>query len=240
MVIMIHRIRASIPGSFVCSIAMVALVTGCRSAPAPSSGPEAEVVVDREAVLEHTRVLASTEFEGRAPGTRGEELTVAYVAEQFRKAGLEPAGADGSWFQPVPLVGITGTLTPLTFSKGSTRTVLQPKEDFVAWSKREVDVNRLESSELVFVGYGVVAPEADWDDYKGIDLSGKTMVVLVGDPPVPDPDDPSRLDPRTFAGEAMTYYGRWPYKFEMGAEKKAAGVLIVHETGPAGYDCSVV
>ena len=99
---------------------------------------------------------------------------------------------------------------------------------------------RLDNSELVFVGYGVVAPEFDWDDYKGVDVKGKTLVMLVNDPPVPDPANASELDPKTFGGKAMTYYGRWTYKYEIGAQKGAAGVLIVHETGPAGYGFNVV
>ena len=103
-----------------------------------------------------------------------------------------------------------------------------------------VETVRLDRSDVVFVGYGVQAPEFGWDDYKGVDLSGKTMVVLIGDPPVPDPADPAKLDPKVFGGSAMTYYGRWTYKFEMAQKMGAAAVLIVHETGPAGYAFSVV
>jgi Zn-dependent M28 family amino/carboxypeptidase len=114
------------------------------------------------------------------------------------------------------------------------------RDEVVAWTKRAVPAVTLDRSELVFVGYGVEAPEQQWDDYKGIDLAGKTMVVLVGDPPVPDPEDPTRLDPRVFGGPAMTWYGRWVYKYDAGAARKAAGVLIVHETGPAGYPFSIV
>jgi len=102
------------------------------------------------------------------------------------------------------------------------------------------DQASLDRSELVFVGYGVVAPEYNWDDYKGVDMKGKTLVMLVGDPPVPDPANPSALDPKTFGGSAMTYYGRWTYKYEIGAMKGAAGVLIVHETAPAGYGFNVI
>lgn len=110
----------------------------------------------------------------------------------------------------------------------------------MAWTKRAVESVGLDRSELVFVGYGVQAPEFQWDDYKGADLRGKTLVFLIGDPPVPDPTDPTRLDPKTFGGPAMTYYGRWTYKFEMAQRMGAAGALIVHETGPAGYAYSVV
>jgi Zn-dependent M28 family amino/carboxypeptidase len=197
--------------------------------------------IDAGAVLKHTKILSSAEFEGRAPGTPGEDRTVDYLAGEFRKMGLAPAAGDGTYFQQVPLVGITpDPSATLTLHKGNVTQTLAFKDDFVAWTKRMVDVSSLDESELVFVGYGVQAPELQWDDYKGIDLRGKTMVVLVGDPPVADPSRPGRLDPRTFAGEGMTYYGRWTYKFEMAQKMGASGALIVHETAPAGYAFSVV
>jgi Zn-dependent M28 family amino/carboxypeptidase len=196
--------------------------------------------VDAAAVLSHTKVLSSDEFEGRAPGTKGEDLTVSYLVDQFTKMGLKPGNTDGTFVQKVPLVGITPTPAQLVFAKGGIRTTLKWKSDVVAWTKHVADVASLDKSELVFVGYGVVAPEYQWDDYKGADLKGKTLVMLVGDPPVPDPANPSALDPKTFGGKAMTYYGRWTYKYEIGATKGAAGVLIVHETGPAGYGFNVI
>jgi len=186
-------------------------------------------------------VLASDEFEGRAPGTRGEELSVTYIADQFRKAGLAPGNVDGTWVQKVPMVGITADPSALlTFRKGEATRTLTFKDDVVAWTKRVQPTVSVQDSDVVFVGYGVEAPEYQWDDFKGVDVSGKTLIVLVNDPPVPDPADPSTLDPKTFGGRAMTYYGRWTYKYEVGAEKKAAAVLIVHETGPAAYPFSVV
>jgi Zn-dependent M28 family amino/carboxypeptidase len=194
-----------------------------------------------DAVMAHVKVLASDEFEGRAPGTRGEDKTVAYIAEQFRKVGVNPGAADGSYFQMVPMVGITADpSTTLTFAKGPATQTLKFKDDCVVWTKRLAPEVSLAASDVVFVGYGVEAPEFQWDDYKGVDLAGKTVVVLINDPPVPDPADASALDPKTFGGRAMTYYGRWTYKYEMGAAKKAAAVLIVHETGPAAYPFSVV
>jgi len=197
--------------------------------------------IDAAAVLRHTKVLSSAEFEGRAPGTAGEEKTVAYLAEQFREMGLKPGAADGTYFQQVPLVGITPEPTAsLVFQKGATKQVLAFKDDFVAWTKRMVETVSLDKSELVFVGYGVQAPAFDWDDYKGVDLHGKTMVVLIGDPPVADPAKPGTLDSQVFGGTAMTYYGRWTYKFEMAQKMGAAGALILHETGPAGYGFAVV
>lgn len=220
-------------------LAFLVSLAGC------SGGREAETVgfpeIDGNAVLEHTKVLSSDEFEGRAPGTRGEDLTVDYIVEQFRKVGLKPGNTDGTYMQKVPLVGITADPGfTMVFRKGSA--VLRPKfkDDFVAWTKRVTDAVEVANSEVVFVGYGVQAPEYQWDDYKGADLKGKTLIMLVGDPPVPDPEDPAQLDPKMFGGKAMTYYGRWTYKYEIGAKMGAAAVLIVHETEPAAYPFSVV
>ena len=139
------------------------------------------------------------------------------------------------------MVGITATnTTPLTISKGATRHTFKWKDDVVAWTKHVADGAAIADSDIIFAGYGVTAPEFNWDDFKGVDVKGKTIMVLVNDPQVPDPADPSKLDPKTFNGKAMTYYGRWTYKFEEGARRGAAGVLIVHETGPAGYPFQVV
>ena len=204
---------------------------------APPSFP----VIDGAAVLEHTKTLSSDAFEGRAPGTKGEELTVAYLVGQLQKIGLRPGNPDGTWVQKVPLVGTTVQgRPPLTFRRGPTERTLAWREDYVAWTKRVAERVALDASDLVFVGYGVQAPEFQWDDYKGVDVRGKTMVVLVGDPPVPDPARTGELDPKVFGGKAMTYYGRWTYKYEIGAKLGAAGVLIVHQTGPAGYPFTVV
>ncbi|MEO5821286.1 MAG: M28 family peptidase [Vicinamibacteraceae bacterium] len=198
--------------------------------------------IDAAAVLAHTKMLASDAFEGRAPGTPGEEKTVAYLVDTFKTLGLKPGNPDGTFVQKVPLAGITPTAAPLTITGGSGAgpATLRWRDDVVAWSKRVTEEVKVDGSELVFVGYGVEAPEYTWDDYKGLDVAGKTLVMLVNDPPVPDPATPSALDRKTFGGRAMTYYGRWTYKYEIGAKKKAAAVLIVHETGPAGYPFAVV
>lgn len=196
--------------------------------------------VDIAAVLAHTKVLSSDEYEGRAPGTKGEELTVNYLVDQFKKIGLKPGNPNGTYIQKVPLVGITASPAPLVFKKGSQQVTLKWKDDVVAGTKRVTDSVALTDSDLVFVGYGVVAPEYNWDDYKGVDVKGKTLVMLINDPPVPDPANASELDAKTFGGRAMTYYGRWTYKFEIASEKGAAGVFIIHETGPAGYPFDVV
>jgi len=238
-------------GSCICAAAVVAAAACSSSEPktsaAPASAPGAAHVpigqlpaIDNNALLAHTRVLSSDEYEGRAPGTKGEELSVTYIADQFKQAGLKPGNTDGTYFQKVPLVGITAAPAPLVFTKGGQRQTLKWKDDVVAWTKHVAPSASLDNSELVFVGYGVVAPEFNWDDYKGVDVKGKTIVMLVNDPPVPDPNNSSELDPKTFGGKAMTYYGRWTYKYEIAAQKGAAGALIVHETGPAGYGFNVV
>jgi len=196
--------------------------------------------MDIAALLVHTKALSSDEYGGRSPGSKGEDLTVAYLIEQFKAMGLKPGNTDGTYIQKVPLVGITPEPAPLVFKNDSQQTTLRWKDDVVAWTKHVADSAAIDNSEMIFVGYGTVAPEYSWDDYKGVDVKGKTLVMLVNDPPVSDPSNPSELDAKTFGGRAMTYYGRWTYKYEIGAEKGAAGVLLIHETGPAGYPFDVV
>jgi len=201
---------------------------------------EALQSITAEGLAAHIRRLASDEFEGRAPATRGEELTVRYLIEQFRQLGLRPGNPDGTYIQKVPLVGITADPSAsLTVTADGKRMTLRYGEDFVAWTRRVVETSSVEA-DLVFVGYGVQAPEFQWDDFKGVDVKGKMLLVLINDPPVPDPSDPTRLDEKVFGGRAMTYYGRWTYKFEKAAELGAAGALIIHETEPAGYPWAVV
>jgi len=220
------------------ALLVLSMATACGKPSPPTLAQLPDVDVNQ--VMAHTKVLSSDEYEGRAPGTKGEDLTVAYLVDQFKKIGLKPGNTDGSYIQKVPLVGITPTPAPLIFSKGTKQLTLKWKDDVVAWTKHVVDEASIDKSEVVFVGYGVVAPEFNWDDYKGVDVKGKTLVMLVNDPPVPDPSNAGELDAKTFGGRAMTYYGRWTYKYEIGAMKGAAGVLIVHETGPAGYGFNVV
>ena len=201
--------------------------------------------ISKDSLLENIKVLASDEFEGRAPASKGETLTVGFLEEQFKKLGLKPGNPEGTYFQKVPMVGISADPSELVFTErgpagAAPQTLaLHYGSDFVAWTKRVEPEVRLDS-DLVFVGYGVVAPEDQWDDYKGVDVKGKVLVMLINDPPVPDPNDPSKLDPHMFKGKAMTYYGRWTYKYEIAAQKGAVGALIVHETGPAGYPWGVV
>jgi len=202
-------------------------------------GTDALNVITKDGLMNHIKVLASDEFEGRGPGTRGEELSINYIADQFKKIGLAPGNTDGTYFQKVPLVGITTKQdAELKIKSAGKDMKLKFGDDFVARTVRVMERTGFDA-DMVFVGYGVVAPEYNWDDYKGMDVTGKVLVMLVNDPPVPDAKNPSVLDPKVFGGRAMTYYGRWTYKFEIAAAKGAAGVLVVHETGPAGYPWSV-
>ena len=190
-------------------------------------------------LLEHIKVLASDEFEGRTPGSKGEELSVKYIIEQFKALGLKPGNPNGSYTQEVPLAGAI-TAPEASFTIGDKKMELKFPEDYVASSARLQNVIKAENTEVVFVGYGVVAPEYGWDDYKGVDVRGKTILMLINDPAIPDPSDPAQLDPKMFKGKAMTYYGRWTYKYEIAAEKGAAAAVIIHETEPAAYPYSVV
>ncbi len=191
-------------------------------------------------MLEHIKVLASDEFEGRGPGTPGEQKTIAYLTDQFRSMGLKPGNPDGTYLQDVPLMGFRATRVEGSIRSAGGPIKLSFPDDFVAVSRRMEQDVKVDASDVVFVGYGVVAPEYGWDDYKGLDVRGKTLLMLVNDPPVSDPKDPSKLDPSVFKGRAMTYYGRWTYKYEIASEKGAAAAILVHETGPAGYPFEVV
>ncbi|MEP0822915.1 MAG: M28 family peptidase [Ignavibacterium sp.] len=195
--------------------------------------------ITSEDLLSHIRTLSSDEFEGRAPGGKGEELTVAYLIGQFQRMGLKPGNPDSSFIQEVPLIGFT-TRSTASYVAGGKRKRLKPLEDYVAVSRRFAPSVSVKNSDIVFVGYGVVAPEYGWDDYKGVDVRGKTILMLINDPAVPDPSNPDQLDSKMFKGKAMTYYGRWTYKYEIASEKGAAAAIIVHETGPAGYPFEVV
>ena len=188
--------------------------------------------ISTEAVIAHIEVLASDEFEGRAPGSAGEARTVAYLTDQFQQLGLAPGNPNGTFVQAVPLVGITpqaGGGLDIVGADAAEAVTLTPGDDYVAYTKRVVDEIDLDG-ELVFVGYGAVAPEYDWDDFKDIDVTGKVLLMLVNDPPGPE----------IFGESAMTYYGRWTYKFEIAAARGAAGALVIHETGPAGYPWEVI
>ena len=218
-----------------CAAAASLLAAGCVTTTeraAPLAGDEA---LSEATMKEITRTLSLDEFEGRAPGTPGEEKTLAYLVEQFSRVGLQP-GNRGSWFQDVPLVEITASgFEPLTVRARGQATSHAFGEDWVGVSYREVPRVDLDDSEVVFVGYGIVAPEKGWNDYAGVDMRGKTALILVN-----DPDYESEDLQGPFNGRAMTYYGRWTYKYEEAARQGATGAIIVHDTYPASYGWATV
>jgi Zn-dependent M28 family amino/carboxypeptidase len=195
-----------------------------------------EDLMEPEGLLQRIATLSSDEFGGRAPLSEGERLTLDYLETQFKAMGLEPMFGE-SYRQPVPLVVIeaTGDLT-LGISGPNSETVRAYANgpEAAVWTSRVVDKTGLENSELVWAGYGIIAPEYGWNDYAGLDVTGKTVIVLVNDPGY------ATQNPDLFRGNAMTYYGRWTYKFEEAARQGAAGLLIVHETGAAGYGWNVI
>jgi len=208
------------------------LLAGCATAPTTPVAPTGPAFSEK-AWRAHVETLAADEFEGRAPGTPGEEKTLTYIESQFRAAGVEPLPG-GSFLQPVPLVEITNRPDPvLAVAGGAGALSLRYAEDVVFWTRRPVPESRIENAELVFAGYGIVAPEYGWNDYAGLDVRGKVVLVLVNDPGF------ATQDPALFTGRAMTYYGRWTYKFEEAARQGAAGLLVIHETEPAGYPWDV-
>ena len=210
--------------------------SGMESPPAVNSAGAPGLAESREAVAavlhEHTAVMAADEFEGRAPATRGGQRTIDYLTEQFSALGVGPGNGD-SYLQQVDVVEITAASDPVLQFTGFDASPAY-KSEMVIGSRHHASPIVVEDSEVVFVGYGINAPERGWNDYAGVDASGKTVVVLVNDPGY------ATQDPELFNGNAMTYYGRWVYKFEEAARQGAAGILIVHETGPAGYGWDVV
>ncbi|HET7201751.1 MAG TPA: M28 family metallopeptidase [Steroidobacteraceae bacterium] len=182
----------------------------------------------------HIEVLASDAFEGRAPGTEGERKTVEYIEQQFKAAGLEGA-IDGSFRQAVPVAEITPHAEGVfRVNGGAGRSLeLRTLDDVVFWTKRPVPESRIREAGIVYAGYGIVAPEYGWNDYAGLDVRGKLVLALVNDPGY------ATQDPKLFTGNAMTYYGRWDYKFAEAVRQGAAGVLVIHETRAAGYPWDV-
>jgi Zn-dependent M28 family amino/carboxypeptidase len=220
------------------SLLLLILLGACQSA-GQSGGVNSSAAIDMARLSEITRALASDQFEGRAMGTAGEERTIAYLVEQFRAAGLEPGGENGGWTQTVPLIR-TKIQAPATFSVaqgGRTIPLAFPRDIYVS-TVRAAETARISNAPMVFVGFGVTAPERQWDDFKGVDLKGKVAVFLVNDPDFEaKPGEPIA---GRFGGQAMTYYGRWSYKFEEAARRGAIAALIVHETEGAGYGWNVI
>ena len=206
-------------------LCLMAAITGCAGL-----GRMQAPAISAEEYARHIATLSADEFEGRKPGTAGERKTVEYLVAEFKKLGLEPGNGD-SFLQQVPIVEITAG-SDARLQLGSAE--LKYMQDMVIWTKRLVPEISVADSPLVFVGHGVVAPELGWNDYAGVDMRGKTAVILINDPGF------ATNDPKLFRGRAMTYYGRWTYKFEEAMRQGAAGALIIHDDVPAAYPWDTV
>ena len=222
-------------------VSALALTSACQKAASPdmalSALPDVTVPALSEKTMQDvTRELSLDAYEGRAPGSIGEEKTVAYLISKFKAAGLEP-GNNGSWTQDVPLIEITAkNVSPLRIADRNGKAMsFAYGSDYVIGSYRETPKTDIKQSDMVFVGHGIVAPEKGWNDYASVDVKGKTVVVMVNDP---DFENEGLDGP--FGGKAMTYYGRWTYKYEEAARQGAAAVLIIHDTAPAAYGWNVV
>ncbi len=210
------------------------LLLACSQFNNPEQIKRAEAMIKAESLARNIQILASDEFEGRAPASEGERKTIDFLEKEFKKLGLKP-GNGQSYLQPIPLVVITADPSAsLEIKSQKKRLSFNYRSDFVALTRRVQEKVVLDESEMVFAGYGIVAPEYGWNDYEGLDVKGKTVLVLINDPGF------ATQDPKLFNGRAMTYYGRWTYKYEEAARQGAAGVLIIHETEPAAYPWSVV
>jgi Zn-dependent M28 family amino/carboxypeptidase len=235
-----NRLRSSI--AIILAAALPSLAATSTPSKGPKEAPPAPVahgmaLLSGKAMAAHDQFLASDLLEGRGPGTRGDEIAQQYIAAQFEAYGLQPTGDGGTYYQNVPLLGIATDRdkTSLSFTKNGAPVAgpLKLGEQIVGQNQTQTESDTLDS-ELVFVGHGVVAPEYRWDDYKGLDTRGKTLVMLVDDPPA------NAQEPDLFKGKTRTYYGRWTYKYEMGTAKNAAGVILIHTTDAAGYGWNVV
>src|ERR1700728_5439769 len=209
---------------------------GAKSVPSvklPGAAFVALETITPDHIRWHVRYLSHDLLEGRGTGQRGGDIAAEYIATQFAEYGLKPAGDHGSYMQKVPLVGIT-TLPETQFSlvpKQGEPMNLKPLDEYVAFDQTQQPQSEIDA-DLVCVGYGIEAPEYNWDDYKGVDVRGKVLLMLVNEPPSDDP--------KFFKGKALTYYGRWTYKYEEAARKGAVGVMLVHQTAMASYPWEVV
>ena len=217
-------------------LAFTLTLLGLAASSSAVSAAGRPAAIDGARLSEMTRVLASDDFEGRAPGSAGEKKTVDWLIGQFKALGLQPGGENGGWTQAVPLLHTHVDMSvPLTVSDGTS--LVQGRDVYVT-TLRDVDHARITAAPLVYVGYGVSAPERGWDDFKGVDLTGKIAVMLINDPDFDArPDEPVA---GKFGGPAMTYYGRWTYKYEEAARRGAIGALIVHDTPGAAYGWNTV
>jgi Zn-dependent M28 family amino/carboxypeptidase len=216
------------------AFALLALVSAAAiAATAPVTGEkEAASAIREDVIRAHVRFLSSDLLEGRGPATRGDRLAQEYIATQMEGMGLQPGAPGGGWFQKVELVGITPEVPErITIGRGNQTIELARREDFMAFSGVQKPEATVQNAEIVFVGYGIVAPEFGWDDFKGVDVKGKVLLVMNNDP---------ENDPKLFGGKTRLWYGRWDYKYIQAARKGAAGVLIIHTRPSAGYLWQVV
>ncbi len=212
-----------------CLLSSVPMAAQSQSSSSQSAGTKVAAAVDQRVLRAHLEFLADDALEGRRPGTRGGELAAKYIAAQFQRLGLEPAGDSGTYYQRVPI--ITLTPNPTVRIAGPASGDLTYRKDYVLWSMRNDSLVSLKS-DLVFVGYGIVAPEYQWDDYRGLDVKNKIVVALV--------NDPGLRDSTIFRGAILTYYGRWTYKIEEAQRHGAAGILLIHTPESATYPWSTV
>ena len=215
--------------------ALLVLLAAFAASAQPAAIREPLASIRADAIRAHTRFLSSDLLEGRGPGTRGDALATSYIAAQLEAMGLAPAGDDGTYFQKVSLLGIATNApqSSVAFVNDGAATPLQYREQFVGGNQSQQEHVTIDS-DVIFVGHGVVAPEYQWDDYKGLDARGKTLVMLVDDPPA------TEKEPDLFRGRARTYYGRWTYKFEKGTALGADAVILIHTDASAGYGWQVV
>ena len=216
------------------NVVLALAVAGCTPSVSTTAAP-ASVSPSPERIAADIQAVASDAFLGRGPATRGEELTVNYLRDKLQAAGLQPGGPDGSWFQSVPLLqsDIVGVPSLSVTVGGDRISLTQGEEIAVRSSMRNVDKVEIQNAPIVFLGYGVKAPERNWDDFKGEDVRGKVGLVLINDPDF-------ETGQGDFGGKAMTYYGRWTYKYEEAARQGLAALLVVHETAPASYGWATV
>jgi hypothetical protein len=217
-------------------VLVAGLFTACQSSTTGSEETGAETVASltADSYGNYLSALAADDMEGRKPFTSGEQKTLDYLEREFKALGLEP-GNGNSYFQEVPMVEVNTTASPTMTIKGKQQELkLEGRTDYVIWTKRTDETVNIDPTDLVFAGFGIVAPEYNWNDYAGLDVKDKVVVILVNDPGF------YTQDPNVFKGKAMTYYGRWTYKFEEAARQGAKGALIVHDTEPAGYGFQVV
>jgi Zn-dependent M28 family amino/carboxypeptidase len=233
--------RLRLLGSAILVTASLACAKGDSGGSKTASNADVDAAanaITADGLMQHIKDLSADSMEGRAPGTPGEEKAVAYLEAQFKALGLKPGNPDGSYIQNADLVGYKAHPTGSYVAGGKTISLKYP-DDFIANSRHERPETKVTGSDVVFVGYGIIAPEYGWDDYKGVDVKGKTILMLVNDPPIRVAGD-TTLDTAMFKGRAMTYYGRWTYKYEQASRLGAAAAILIHETGPAGYPFTVV